>query len=196
MYHSKVVEMNIRDVIVASLSKAVSMPEQPKPARELHRERSERWIACLGGELSRLYPSESNFRVFWRGNPRNRKEFGLDELLHDISVCEVAFVKSPVHKRNLTLLRNIIWQIESEFAKDSRQLILDFNKLVAGSGSNKLFVAPMTSVRNDMLRVLRESASFCSGNVYVALVPHPGEWLPKSCDAEILLLKEGLWVQA
>ncbi|MDY6835263.1 MAG: hypothetical protein SVY53_10735 [Chloroflexota bacterium] len=188
--------MNIYEIIKVSFSKAISMPEQQNPIRELHRERSKRWINCLGEELSKRYPVESNFRVFWRGNTLNRKEFGFNELLYDISVCEVAFTESVLHKNRLTLLRNVVWQVESEFAKDSHQSVIDFNKLVAGSGSNKLFVAPTTSMRDQFLRVLREAASFCSGNIYLALVPPPSEWPSDSCRIETLVLEQGVWVKA
>ena len=117
-----------------------------------------------------------SFRVFWSDNLENERDFGLKEFLFDISVCEVAMTESAFRGRQLSLVRNAVWQIESEFAKNSREALYDFGKLVMGSAQNKLFIAPLVSREEEFLRVLREPASFCSGSVSLAMVPHPNDW--------------------
>lgn len=60
--------------------------------------------------------------------------------------------------------------------KDTRQLVLDFSKLVIGDAENKLFVGPLNNLNEEILEVFKMIAKNCSGNVWVALVPHPGKW--------------------
>ncbi|HEY69789.1 MAG TPA: hypothetical protein G4O08_04300 [Anaerolineae bacterium] len=155
--------------------------------------RSARWVVSLGKRFEQEFPDRKKHRVFWKGNQRNRREFTLTEFMYDISVCEIGFVRSAAQGKQLGFIRKAIWQIESEFAKDSREALIDFSKLVAGSGQNKLFIAPVVHDEAAFLRVLREPAVHCSGNVYLAMVPKPKEW-PSSADRiGLWRLEEGEW---
>ncbi|MFC1999805.1 hypothetical protein ACFLXE_03490 [Chloroflexota bacterium] len=92
-------------------------------------------------------------------------------------------------------VREAIWQVESEFARDSRQALIDFSKLVVGSASNKLFVGPQLKDWRYYLEVLMPAARECSGNVYVTLVPHPQSWLDKTAeDIQLWKLVKGEWL--
>lgn len=66
--------------------------------------------------------------------------------------------------------------VESEFARNSRQALIDFNKLVLGSAHNKLFIGPQVSEVEPFVNVLKPAARACTGNVYIALIPHPAKW--------------------
>jgi len=79
-------------------------------------------------------------------------------------------------QKEITYIEKALWLVESEMAKDIRQLVLDFSKLVMGDAENKLFVGPLTSHNEEMWEVFKKIAVNCKGNVWVALVPHPGEW--------------------
>jgi hypothetical protein len=186
--------MELFEVLQDSLQAATSFEEEPLPKSQLHRQRSRRWVDSLGKRLELEYPPRLKFRVFWRDNYRNRSEFRLNEFLFDISVCEISFVASASKSKRLTFVRNVIWQIESEFARDSRQSIFDFNKLVAGSAQNKLFIAPIVSIEDEFLSVFRLPASYCFGNVFMAMIPHPTSWPNIKEQVRLWRFNDGNWI--
>lgn len=104
--------MNLERILHEAFDDARSRPEDARSRNILHRERSKRWVHSLGLKLQKAHPSRLNIRVFWRGNDANRSDFGLNELLYDISVCEVAVVESASQGKRLQFVRSVIWQIE------------------------------------------------------------------------------------
>jgi hypothetical protein len=101
---------------------------------------------------------------------------GLNELLFDVAVCGTGVTPSAVAGRNLTYLTGSLWAVESEFARDSRKAVFDFNKLVLSAADQKLFVGPAVADQESFLAALGPVADCCTGSVFVALVPHPDEW--------------------
>ena len=125
-------------------------------------------------------------------NYSNRKDFGLNELLYDILVCKVGDVESSIHKKRLCFIKEVLWQVESEFAHNTRSALIDFNKLVLGSGRNKLFIASQVKkgTENSFLSVLKPAAGYCMGDVYVAMIPHPSHWVDAEDDVHLWVFKK------
>ena len=151
-----------------------------------HKRRSEEWIDQLGKGFEEYYNDE-NDRAFWRGksDPRNQKEFKLQEMLYDVAICHTGRVESVKNTKPLTFISKCYWQIESEFEKDdSREIVKDMSKLVMGSGENKLFVA----VKKDgdwedrILTMCKDIAECCSGGLYFVFIVHPEKWNPNKWD--------------
>ena len=120
--------------------------------------------------------SDPGLRCFTRFDRSNRREFGVNELLHDICIVRVAGVSSAVQGKRLFYIDRVLWQVESEFARNSRSALVDFNKLVLGSAESKLFVGPQLKSRDAYLQVLEKPARQTTGETFVALIPHPSEW--------------------
>jgi len=93
----------------------------------------------MAEEFRKLYP-EPDVRVFCKWDDCNRGEFGLNELLYDVCVCRTETCLSARQGKTLRYVTKALWQVESEFARDSYEAVKDFNKLVIGSAENKLFV--------------------------------------------------------
>jgi hypothetical protein len=106
----------------------------------------------------------------------NRERFGLNELMLDILACEVRDVPAAVSTRKLTVVTKGILAVESEFARNSRQAIRDFNKLVLCHAEYKVFIGPRISNERAVMTLLGEAAMYCTGCVLIALVPHPSDW--------------------
>jgi hypothetical protein len=87
-----------------------------------------------------------------------------------------------------------MWQVESEFAKDSRQALIDFNKLVLGSADNKLFVGSQVSETASFLNVLSPAAKACQSNVFGALIPHPSRWMAEECRVQVWKFHTDQWI--
>jgi hypothetical protein len=133
------------------------------------------FVESLAMKLREYYAGEGIF-VLSRHSPDHRREFGLNELLYDILVCKTDQVRSRSENGNLTYVTGAIWQVESEFARNRRQAIYDFNKLVLGSSQNKLFIGPIVSDEDVFLQTVGGPAKYCDSNTYIALVRHPSKW--------------------
>ena len=151
-------------------------PISATTAQHLHAGRSRHFVAALGEQLGALYVGHPDVRVFTKHDDRNRTAFGMNELLYDVTVCRTATVSSAANGKRLHYVTAPVWHVESELAKDSRQALFDFNKLVLGAAALNLFVGPLVHDVQEFLNVLRVPASCCLGSVYVALIPHPSDW--------------------
>ena len=168
--------MKIKHVINSCFQSAKNKKIEAGSKRELHNERSKAWVEYLTNSLRETFPNNATIRIFSKHNDSNRKDFGVSELLYDITVVRVASVESAFHKKNLLYFKESLWQVESEFARDSRQALIDFNKLVLGSAQNKLFIGPLVRDQASFMKVLVPAASVCSGNLFAAFIPHPSKW--------------------
>ena len=160
----------------SALLSAAAMPDDGFTEVQMHRNRSRNFVEALANAFRLDSKKQPNIRVLSRHTDAHRSEFGLNELLYDVLVCEVAQTKSPRHSRPLTFVRRAIWQIESEFAADAREALFDFNKLILGNAPYKLFVGPKTDNDAKFIEALFPSAQSCSGQVFIALLPHPSQW--------------------
>jgi hypothetical protein len=134
-------------------------------------------------------------RVFHKGDAENRADFGLNELLYDVCVCQTAACPSARQGKTLRYVTKALWLVESEFARDSGEAVKDFNKLVIGSAENKLFIGPRVSAQTESayLDALLPVAGCCGGNVYVALVPHPADWGVSGDEVVLRCFVSGTW---
>jgi hypothetical protein len=63
--------------------------------RDTHRARSVAWMNAIGATFSQKYGEDQSIRVFWKQNDQHKKDFGLNELLHDLLVAKCAECASP-----------------------------------------------------------------------------------------------------
>jgi|SRR3989338_5374984 len=168
--------MDIKQIVLNSLTKAMAHHDEGGIPRLIHRNRSKNFVEELASHFREQYRGRESVFVLSKHFDKYREKFGLNELLFDVLVCDTGVVPSALENQNLTFVLRAIWQIESEFAQDSREAMYDFNKLVLGSSEHKLFVGPQTADEGKYLQPLSESAKYCDSNTYVALVPHPSAW--------------------
>lgn len=171
-------EQDVKQLLQDALNQARSNPDTGETAQKINMNRSRSWVKALAEQFKKRYKGDSEIRVFSKSDPSNRKDFGLNELLYDILVCRVGEIESSIHKEKLCFVKEVLWQVESEFAHNTRSALIDFNKLVLGSGKNKLFVASQVKkgTENLFLSVLQPAAKYCTGDVNVCMIPHPSKW--------------------
>lgn len=176
-----------------TLTGANREPIEADTAQRRHALRSRAWVAALADAFRVHYRGDPDVRVGSKHDPSNRREFGLNELLYDVLVCRVGTAPAANNPSPLTYVREALWQVESEFARDSRQAVYDLNKLVLGAAPHKLLVGPQVSDEARFLAALLPAARCCSGEVYVALVPHPAQW--DACEAKVRVWQfvQGEW---
>lgn len=185
--------MNVGELLKTSFEAARSKQIEADSLGALHRQRSSAWVECLAREFRVVFRTDPTVRVFSRQSDTNREDFGVNELLHDVCVCRVGQVPSAVHGTMLFYVRQVLWQVESEFAKNSRETLKDFNKLVCGSARNKLFVGSQVTDNEGFINVLLPAASACSGQVFAALVPHPKAWDLSGSRIYLWQFKDNRW---
>ena len=161
---------------------------------QTHKDRAKAWIDCLG-EGFREHYSNKDQRVFWRNNSDN-SDFGLNELLFDISVCQIGWVKSIAQRRRLPYIAKSLWQIESEFDKrNSREITKDFSKLVMGRSENQLFISTYQGNRQKQAMDLCSClARCCNGNLYLCFVEHPDKWSKDPRSPSLFKWEENDWM--
>jgi len=173
----------IPNLLRSALTTAMGTPIDAATRQALHARRSRAWVAALADAFRGHYRDDPDVRVLSKHDPSNQREFGLNELLYDVLVCRVGTTPAATKPATLTYVREALWQVESEFARDSRQAIYDLNKLVLGAARQKLFVGPQVSDEAGFLAALLPVARCCSGEVYMALAPHPAQW--DACKAVV-----------
>ena len=160
----------------ALTSAASSRSSSDRPAGQIHKDRASAWIDCLGKVFQEHY-SDEDYRVFWRQNEAN-SDFGLSELLFDISVCQIGWVESMKPGKFLPYISKCLWQVESEFNnRNSREITKDFSKLVMGRAESQLFVSTYQDTnQKKVMSMCSKIANSCDSNLYFCFVEHPERW--------------------
>jgi hypothetical protein len=162
--------------VQAALSVAAAKADAGKKTGDIHRARSKNFVEALADRLRAAHQPDPQVAVLSKHFAENRKLFGLNELLFDILVCRTATTRSANGSHTLTYITNAVLVVESEFERNSREAMFDFNKLVLAASETKLFVGPRVSEETAFLKPLAQAAAHCGGVVLVALVPHPADW--------------------
>ena len=157
-------------------------------------DRSRVWVNSLASAFSDVYsvdPENQQYRVFWGQMTERDRDFHRKEFLHDILICKTSVVRSIGSRgQSIPFVSEVLWQVESELRVDTRQISIDFSKLVMGSAEKKLFVA-MRSKREDitekLIDVCHEMGQFVFGDVYLCVLDDFDDW---SINSENPLVSE------
>jgi len=177
MFIYEIVLKSFKNAMISAKERSAGKPD---PRKVESKKRSAEFVECLADELRKYYQEEDHYRVLSQQySDENHYEFGLNELLYDILVCKIDHVNA-VRKTDtgLVFVKEAIWAIESEMAKNTREMLYDFNKLLVSSSRSKLFIGPLTSYNDEVLELLSITAidSLCNGKFYFILIPHPDDW--------------------
>ena len=186
--------MDVRSLLDAALEAAAAQPDEGDYPSRIHRNRSRNFVEALASQFRREFVSNASVRVLSKHYPANREEFGLNELLYDVLVCDTSSVASATESASLTFVRQALWVVESEFARDSRQALFDFNKLVLSAADNKLFIGPRVADETSFLAPLLAPAACCGGSVFVGLLPHPSGWTSAALRPLAYRFHSGRWI--
>lgn len=173
---------------------------QDKAGDQLNARRSADWVrelaAGLGSHCRNSKP-DIPIAVFCRGDSENRPNFRINELLFDVLVAEVKIISSASKGKDLRALSKILWLVESELKRsDSRDVLIDLNKLIVGKAENKLLVISSdTRLVEWTLKAMRLLLDWRESNVFLAIIPHPNEWGAPSCPcSEVYQLSGDAWL--
>ena len=97
-------ELDVKQLLQKALQQAKSSPDSGKTIQRINMYRSGNWVKALAEQFREKYDGDSEIRIFSKSDDSNRKDFGLNELLHDVLVCKVGGVESSVHKKKLCFI--------------------------------------------------------------------------------------------
>lgn len=185
--------------LLSLLQKSFRVARQRAPSatslQEEHRSRSRAWVASVASAFRDVYSADPDVAVLWQQDDTHRGQFGRNELLHDITVVRHRTVPAPRQRKTLSYISQVLWQVESEFARDGREALFDFNKLVLGSASYKLFIAPDVSKVQPFIETLLPAARVCTGTVFLSMVPHPARWAEPEASVRLWRLELDQWAR-
>jgi len=185
--------ISVSEWIRSALAIANSGPHLQGPLGVVHRDRSRRFVEAMG-KIARDNAESDSERVLTKHYAENRQEFGLNELLFDVLYCDTATTPAAEAGVMLRYITRGKWAVESEFSRDSREALFDFNKLILADTEAKLFVGSLTSNWKDFLRPFAAAARHVKGQLFLALIPHPSEWKSKeNQDLKIFRWSDGDW---
>ena len=186
-------QLNVHSIVVNALQQSRTKDAVGDSSGVINRNRSSEFVKQLAAEYNKFYEGDEAIRVLSSGNNSNRTEFGLNELLYDVTVCSVTNIESSKQGKQLTLVTQTLWSVESELRRDSREAIYDFNKLVMSNADNKLFIGPLVDDIDSYISVLSKAAKYCEGSLYLALIPHPSTWNETSIQPLVWSWIEDEW---
>ena len=160
--------------------------------KALHQARGRVWVKTLARTLQQQLKDE-DIRVFYRGNHENEAEFGVKKFLYDVHACRVVTSEATKTQPEFAYIQQSLWQIESTLSQELTRAVSDFNKLVAGSAENKLFVSTVQVNPQPFVDALLPLAKSCTGTVYLALIPHPKDWENPDYEIPIWQLDGEAW---
>ena len=139
--------------------------------------------------------TEEDVRVFSAYGRGNRADFGTEALLHDMTVCRIAFGETAERKPEPFLyIAALIWQVEFDFSCRWQRALAAINRLNAGGAENKLLIAAkLESGRDSYLNTLVAPFAAGAGVQHLALIPHPSEWDRSDERPEVWRLADGEW---
>jgi hypothetical protein len=156
-----------------------------------HRKLSQSWVKYLSFRLEE-YHREKNKNIYAFPSKLDLKEkLGIkqSEFLFDISVGLYKYFKSKKFESSKKVLRihyqsKPIWQIESELAENTREIAIDFSKLLAGNADYAMMVSPEGKEKrdyymNEMKKMLESNVSLGRKILYFLILPHPRDWVNK-----------------
>jgi len=183
---------DVKQLLQEALQQAQSEPDTGKTTQKININRSGNWVKALAEQFIKRYEGDPEIKIISKSDSSGRKDFGLNELLYDIVVCRVEEAESPAGTKKLSFIKEVLWQVESEFAHNIGNVLRDFNKLVLGSAKNKLFIASQVKkgTENSFLSVLKPAAGHCTGDVYVSMIPHPSNWIDTENDVHLWIFKK------
>jgi hypothetical protein len=186
--------MNIQHIINTSFNNAIKSMVMGTSPQSLTRARERVWIKTLSTHLTDAL-DEDDIRLFSAYNRGNTDHFGTEQLLYDIQVCRVGLTTTADKKKDeLHYIQASLWQIETDFSREIHQAVYAFNRLVTGNGENKLFIgAQLKTGRDTTINTLKVSAVACSGNTYLALIPHPEDWEDDNHSIDVWQFTDGDW---
>ncbi|HEY3318926.1 MAG TPA: hypothetical protein VGP72_00415 [Planctomycetota bacterium] len=189
-------DKDLKALLQTAYDQARRGPDTEDRPGPIHADRSRRFVEAVASEFRERYKADDGFAVFSKHWTSNQEGFKLNELSYDVHVVQI----ERVGAKGLPFVKKAMWQVESEFARDAHEALIDMSKLVCGSAPNKLFIGPIVSElrQREYMAALLAPARECNAATYLCLVEHPDKWsgLGENADVHFYRFVAGDWESA
>lgn len=188
--------MDIARLIESSYNEAVKALTMGTSRHALARARERAFTKTLIAHLKRQCEGD-DLRLFASWQRANVADFGTNRLLYEIALCRIGKSQTAERKSEAFLfISSALWQIEIDFSREWRSALYAINRLNCGAAAEKLLILPLPRRgQSQLLNTLRAPAAASSGRLYLALVPHPGDWDEDVGPPQVWLLGEDEWLE-
>lgn len=156
--------------------------------------RSSKFIELITEKLKYQFPSNNNFAVFSKEMSKDL-DFNRYEFLFDIHVCKIDTLIS-VKNKTVNYIKESVVEIESEFAKDTSKVLVDFSKLVCGNSELKIMIVSKCHNEDNFIKSLKYIAREINENIFLIVLRHPSEWNNTAIqDYSLLCFRNDDWVR-
>lgn len=186
--------MNIGHILRSGFHDARAALVMGTSAASLARARERAFAKTVASQLQEALFAD-DIRVFSAYSRGNKSDFGTEQLIYEIEACRVAKGNTADRlKEPFAYVTSPLWQIEIEFSREWHDAVYAVNRLCCGSAESKLLItAQRSGVHGEFIDTLKTGASHCSGNFYLALVPHPQDWDDSDGTLDIWQLDDDTW---
>ena len=184
--------------ILHGLNRAIHAAAQVSKASQgysLAKGRSNLFVYQLANHFRAHYAKQPGVAVFSKAASWHQAMFGVNEFLFDISVLEYGTIQAVRHAATIPYVTRATWLVESEFGRNSRDILHDLSKLKIGEAESKLFVACEFKDVQRQLSMLEQAAAGISGTLFLALLPPPLDWQSQTRAVSSYRLSGTGWVQ-
>lgn len=145
----------------------------------IHSKRSSQFVEQLRQAFIPCFSDES---IHVLAKTKKAEFANRSEFLFDVIVVKTTPTQSPFSGRSVNVITECLLQVESEFALDFNQAMIDFSKLLCGLAPIKMMVMPFfknDQTINDWLQeniFTRQRRQTDNAIYYLAYIKHPKHW--------------------
>ena len=189
------------EVLSGLITEVLSSIEKPdyNSDQELHKKLSQNWVKKFALALEKYYNKKKSLDVISFFNQRDTSDSKtpkIREFLYDITVAEYDSFYSSCKNKLVPFITKPIWQIESEFEQDMREIAKDFQKLISGNAPFKIMAVPYGKNDSQYYKTdMANLAKYVDGELWLILIRPPSkEWLNDSINFQLFKWDNHDWV--
>lgn len=155
--------------------------------------RSSRFIELITKKIKAEFLINDEITVFSKEMVKNT-DFKRNEFLFDIHICEVGEFTS-IKNKTVKYIKKSLVEIESEFAKDTFKVAIDFSKLVCGNSKLKIMIISKCYDNDSFVEYLKNIARNIDEKIYLIVLTHPSQWdITTIQEYSILRFEANEWI--
>lgn len=157
--------------------------------QKLHKYLSQSWVKNFALGMERYYSSQPmKILSFYNQRDLSDKQTPpVKEFLFDITVAKCDSFYTSRSKNLIPFITEPIWQIESEFKPNMREIVKDFQKLISGNAQFKMMIVPYGKDGSKYFKTdTAHLAKYVNGELWLVAIQHPSaEWYSGTIKFEI-----------
>ncbi|MCF7802706.1 MAG: hypothetical protein K9N46_05560 [Candidatus Marinimicrobia bacterium] len=184
---------DIHDIVDSIWEQDIPAARDSEELQWYHNRLSKWWVTNLALAFQAKYGGEKRVCAFYRDRKRKSKPVpNVAEFLFDITIAKYRTFTSSSNRVDFDYILPPIWQIESEFKGDMREISKDFQKLLAGNAPYKMMVGPLRTNQSQAYREdMKHLARYVTAEaLYFLFLPHPDSWATQQPEDWLLFLWE------